>query len=138
MIALDTNILSALMQQRPDPLVVGWLDAQQATSVWLTSITVFEARYGLALMPAGKRREALQDRLERLIHDDLGDRVLPFEARAADCAASLAAARRSRGCAVDVRDTLIAGIVIARGATLATRNVRHFDDLPVPVIDPAA
>ena len=137
MLILDTNIVSALMQQFPDPGVVAWLDAQPAESVWITSITVFEARYGVAALPPGQRRTALQERLEGMVRDDLGNRVLPFESRAAACAADLAADRRARGRPVEMRDTLIAGVAIARGATLVTRNVRHFDDLPVPVIRPS-
>ena len=56
MIILDTNVLSALMQQRPDPQVVEWLDDQPAESIWLNTITLFEARYGLALMDPGERK----------------------------------------------------------------------------------
>ena len=138
MIILDTNVLSALMQQQADAQVVAWLDDQPAESVWLTSITVFEARYGLALLAPGKRRTTLQERFERLIHDDLENRVLMFDANAAAQAAILAAQRKARGRPVDMRDTFIAGIALARRAQLATRNLRHFDDLSVAVVDPWA
>jgi hypothetical protein len=136
MIILDTNVLSALMQQQPDAQVVAWLDEQPAESVWLNSITLFEARYGLALLASGQRRSLLQERFEALLQDDLQNRVLPFDANAALQAAQLAADRKARGCPVDMRDTFIAGIARARRATLATRNVRHFDDLSVPVVNP--
>ncbi len=138
MIILDTNVLSALMQQQADAQVVAWLDDQPAESVWLTSITLFEARYGLALLAPGKRRTTLQERFERLIHDDLENRVLMFDANAAAQAAILAAQRKARGRPVDMRDTFIAGIALARRAQLATRNLRHFDDLSVAVVDPWA
>lgn len=136
MIILDTNVLSALMQQLPDPQVVAWLDQQAAESVWLTSITVFEARYGLALLSAGQRKTLLQQRFEELLQDDLQNRVLQFDTHAATQAAQLAATRKARGNPVDMRDTFIAGIALARRATLATRNTRHFDDLSVPVVNP--
>ena len=136
MIILDTNVLSALMQQQPDAQVVAWLDEQPAESVWLNSITLFEARYGLALLASGQRRSLLQERFEALLQDDLQNRVLPFDANAALQAAQLAADRKARGCPVDMRDTFIAGIALARRATLATRNVRHFDDLSVPIVNP--
>ena len=136
MIILDTNVLSALMQQQPDAQVVAWLDQQPAESVWLNSITLFEARYGLALLASGQRRSLLQERFEALLQDDLQNRVLPFDANAALQAAQLAADRKARGCPVDMRDTFIAGIARARRAALATRNVRHFDDLSVPVVNP--
>lgn len=136
MIILDTNVLSALMQQLPDRQVLAWLDLQPAESVWLTSITVFEARYGLALLSAGQRKTLLQQRFEELLQDDLQNRVLQFDTHAATQAAQLAAERKARGNPVDMRDTFIAGIALARRATLATRNTRHFDDLSVPVLNP--
>ena len=138
MIVLDTNVLSALMQQRPDAKVVTWLDTQPAESVWITSITLFEARYGLALLAASRRKKLLQQRFDEFLHDDLEDRVLLFDADAAAQAAQLAAERKTRGRPVDMRDTFIAGIAVARRATMATRNTRHFDDLPVPVVNPWA
>lgn len=136
MIVLDTNVLSALMREGPDMPVVEWLDAQPAESVWITSLTLFETRFGLKLLPAGKRRKALESSFDALLVEDLEGRVLDFDAAAADAAAGLAASRRRAGRPVDMRDTLIAGIVMARRATLATRNVRHFADLSVPVVNP--
>ena len=138
MIILDTNVLSALMQQQPDQQVVAWLDDQPAESIWLNSVTLFEARYGLALLVSGKRKALLQERFDQLLHDDLQNRVLLFDTIAAAHAAQLAADRRVRGRPVDMRDTFIAGIALARRATLATRNIRHFDDLSVPIVNPWA
>lgn len=138
MIILDTNVLSALMQHKPDPRVVAWLDDQPAESIWLSSITVFEARFGMALLPAGRRKDLMEQRFEALVQDDLQNRVLLFDIHAAAQAAQLAADRKSRGRPVDMRDTFIAGIALARRATVATRNVRHFEDLSVPVVNPWA
>lgn len=136
MIILDTNVLSALMQRRPEPSVVDWLDIQAAEAVFITSITLFEARYGLTVMADGRRKERLQLQLDAIVSEDLDYRIAVFDSRAADRAAELAAERKRLGRPVDIRDTFIAGIALAHGATLATRNTRHFDDLPVPVIDP--
>lgn len=138
MILLDTNVLSALMQHEPDTKVVAWLDHQASESIWISSITLFEARYGLALLATGRRRKLLQERFDQLLKEDLDNRVLSFDVNAAAQAAQLAAERKARGRPVDMRDTFIAGIALARRATLATRNTRHFDDLPVPVVDPWA
>lgn len=135
-IILDTNVLSALMRTAPEAAVVSWLDRQPAESVWITSITVFEARLGLALLPQSRRRRALEAAFAGLLEDDLENRVLDFDTAAANAAASLAAARQRAGRPADMRDTQIAGIALARHATLATRNVRHFADLKVPVVDP--
>jgi predicted nucleic acid-binding protein len=138
MIILDTNVISALMQQQPDAVVVEWLDEQPAESVWITSITLFEARYGIALLTHGQRREVLQVRFDQLVQEDLENRVLMFDANAADYAAEFAAQRKERGYPVDMRDTFIAGIALAKRATLVTRNLQHFDDLSVTVINPWA
>ena len=138
MIILDTNVLSAVMSATPDPKVVAWLDRQPAESIWITTITVFEARLGLALLPTSKRRRALELSFALLLHDDLENRVLDFDSEAAVAAAMLAAKRQKAGRPVDVRDTEIAGIAIARRATLATRNVRHFEDIDIPVVNPWA
>lgn len=136
MIILDTNVLSALMRKLPDSLVVAWLDRQPAESIWITSITLFEARLGLALLPSGRRRQALEVAFSRLLNEDLENRVLDFDTAAATEAASLAAARRKKGRPVDIRDTQIASITLARRAMLATRHVRHFEDLGISIIDP--
>jgi predicted nucleic acid-binding protein len=136
MIILDTNVLSALMQKQPDPQVVGWLDEQPAESIWLSSVTVFEARYGLALLAAGRRKDILEQQFEALLQEDLQNRVLFFDGQAAEYSAQLAADRKQRGRPVAMRDTFIAGIAVARRATIATRNVRHFDDVSVPVVNP--
>jgi predicted nucleic acid-binding protein len=136
LIILDTNVLSELMQKVPYPSVVEWLDQQPAESIWITSITLFEARLGLALLPSGRRRQALELAFEQLLAEDLEERVLDFDRSAAEAAASLAAERQRDGRTVDMRDTQIAGIVIARRATLATRNVKHFADLTAEVVNP--
>jgi toxin FitB len=135
-IVLDTNVLSALMRTTPESSVVSWLDRQPAESVWITSITLFEARLGLALLPKGRRRQALENAFDRLLEQDLENRVLDFDGAAASAAAALAAERQKAGRPVDMRDTQIAGIALARRATIATRNVKHFENLNVPVVDP--
>ena len=124
------------MRTNPEAVVVEWLDRQPADSVWLTSITVFEARFGLALLPKGRRRTGLERAFDRVLTEDFSNRVLALDEMAAVTAAQLAADRRRDGRNVDLRDTLIAGIAQARRATIATRNTRHFEGLDVPVVDP--
>lgn len=138
MIILDTNVLSALMRTAPEAAVVAWLDRQPAESVWITSITLFEARLGLALLPSGRRRQTLEAAFDRLLLEDLENRVLDFDSAAVIKAAPLAAARQKNGRPVDMRDTQIAGIALARRATLATQNIRHFADLKISIVNPWA
>lgn len=138
MIILDTDVLSALMRRRPDPAVVAWLDEQPGESIWTTAITVFEVRFGLALLPPGLRRLRLEEAFARALDEDLGGRVIPFDQEAASEAAARAAERRIAGRPVDFRDVEIAGVVAARRATLATRNTRHFQGLGISLVDPWA
>ena len=136
MIILDTNVLSALMHQTADKQVVAWLDKQPRTSIWTTSVTVLEIHFGLQILPTGKRRSGLIKTFEKVLADELGRRVAPFDTVAAQRAGDLMASRHKKGHPVELRDTMIAGIVLACHATLATRNTRHFDDLSIPIINP--
>lgn len=136
MIVLDTNVLSAAMRRKADPVVVAWLDRQPSESLWITTITVFEVRFGLELLSDGRRRKKLENAFAQALEEDFQRRILSFDFQAAEEAAKLAARRRNAGQPVEFRDTQIAGIVLAYRAALATRNVRHFQDLPVAVIDP--
>jgi toxin FitB len=136
MILLDTAVLSALMHPIPEPLVIAWLDRQSPREIWTGSVNVFEIEFGLNLMPPGKRRSHLESALAGLLADDLRGQVLDFDARAAGEAGKLMAKRKREGRDYKPLDAMIAGIAITRRATIATRNVKHFDDLPVSVVNP--
>ena len=136
MILLDTNVLSALMRSEPDAVVVDWLDAQPSESMWTTSVTVFEIRTGLELLPSSHRRQHLEAAFDRVLNEDLDLRVLAFDVVAADTAGAVVARRQRVGKPVEIRDAQIAGIALARKATVATRNIRHFRNLGVRLVDP--
>jgi toxin FitB len=138
MIILDTNVISALMRQGADPVVVGWLDSQPSESIWMTAVTVFEVHFGLELLARGRRRRQLEDEFARALDEDFEGRILPFEQSAARQAALIAARRRQAGRPIEIRDAQIAGIAAARRAALATRNTRHFADLEIALVDPWA
>jgi predicted nucleic acid-binding protein len=134
MIVLDTNVLSAAMSA--ETKIIGWLDRQSLASVWTTAVTLLEIRFGLQIMPAGRRKVERQSAFDRMLADTLEGRVLPLDDHAALQTALVMAARHRTGKPRELRDAMIAGIALAQRATIATRNVRHFDDLSVPVIDP--
>ena len=136
MIPLDTNVISALMREPPDPVVRDWLDAQDQAAIRTTAITVLEVAYGVLSMPAGARRNALLTRASQLFGVVFAGRIEPFDASAAHRAAELSAKRRAAGVTVEVRDVQIAGIALSRRAAVATRNLRHFADLDPPAISP--
>src|SRR5262245_7386710 len=135
MIILDTNVLSALMRTAPEAKVVAWLDNQPRDSVWITSITALEVRFGLQILPTGKKRTALFQAFDSLL-ETIKHRIAALDTDAAESAADLMARRQRAGRPVELRDTMIAGIALARRAALATRNVTHFADAGISIVDP--
>jgi predicted nucleic acid-binding protein len=136
MVLLDTNVISEIMLPAPDPRVLRWLDRQPPQSIWITTVNLFEIRYGLQSMPAGKRQTALSALLQRWLAEVVQHRIANFDQAAALQAADLAALLKLKGRPRDPRDTMIAGIVLASHATLATRNARHFADIASSVVNP--
>jgi predicted nucleic acid-binding protein len=136
MIILDTNVVSEFMAVRPDDRVMSWLDAQPRASIWTTSITVFEIRFGLETMPQGKRSSAFIAGFESWLSTVVQERIAIYDETAARRAAELAAERQRRGRPGELRDTMIAGVVLANRAKLATRNVKHFADIAGSVVNP--
>jgi predicted nucleic acid-binding protein len=137
-IILDTNVVSAVMRTQPDRNVVAWLDEQPAESVWTTSVTVFEVRTGIELLETGRRRKRLAEAFAALLEEELQGRVQAFDLPAAEVAGDLAANQQRAGRRAEIRDVQIAGIAAVRRATLATRNLRHFEGLGVRLVDPWA
>ena len=136
MIVLDTNVISEIMLPRPERQVLIWLDRQPGSSIWTTSINIFETRSGLQSMPTGRRRTALMDLFERWLVEVVQGRIANFDEVAARRAADVSALWKERGRPVESRDTMIAGIVLASHAKLATRNVKHFEDIASSVVNP--
>lgn len=135
MIILDSDLILALMRNRPEPKVVNWLDRQPHQSLWTTSINVLELRLGWQLLEHGKRRSFLQSAFETIL-EKIDHRIVVFDSVAAQQAADLTAIQRRAGRPGDFRDTMIAGIVLANHATLATRNTAHFQDISTEVVNP--
>jgi toxin FitB len=136
MIILDTNVLSELIRQEPDPAVVRWLDLQPSSSIWTTSITLMEMRSGLLYLPAGKRKIQITKEVEAMLREEIEERYAVFDTDAAEESAKLMAARKLNGRPVELRDTMLAGIVLSRRAILATRNASHFSDLGSSIVNP--
>jgi predicted nucleic acid-binding protein len=135
-IILDTNVVSAIMQDSPDAAVAEWLDGEPRESLWTTSITIYELRFGIEILATGRKRRNLETALDRLLDRSMHEKILPFDQDAAEHAARISAERRASGRPSEIRDVEIAGIVRARKATLATRNVRHFQDVGLKLVNP--
>ncbi len=136
MIIIDTNVLSEVLKVEPDPRVLVWLKGQPLSSLFTTTVTRGEILYGIRLLPDGKRRRGLWDAALAIFHEDFDGRVLSFDADAADAFAEIGAARRAAGKPISQFDAMIGGMARSRGASIATRNVRDFEDCGIDVVDP--
>jgi predicted nucleic acid-binding protein len=136
MILLDTNIVSELMRPAPSQAVMSWLAAQPAASLFISAVTEAELRYGVMLLPEGRKRAELVSAIEAMLAEDFADRILPFDSAAAMAFADISSSRRQAGCPISQFDALIAAIARSRGAELATRNVADFEGSGIEVINP--
>jgi predicted nucleic acid-binding protein len=124
------------MRDFPNAKVLAWLDLQPPASIWITTVTLMESRFGLFRMPARKRRDHRLKELELILAEDIERRFAPFDEAAALSTALLLAERQLKGRPIEYRDAMIAGIAISTKATLATRNVAHFSDLGTNLVNP--
>lgn len=136
MILLDTNVLSELIRPEPDKGVTEWLDSLDPAAVATTAITAAELLYGVARLPAGRRRKQLSEAIRGLIEEDFEGRVEPFDAAAAAHYADLVSDRETAGRPISFADAQIAAICRKRGARLATRNTGDFKDTGIELLNP--
>jgi len=138
MILVDTNVISEPLQPIPDRRVVDWMDAQAIETLFLSAITVAELRFGVAVLPAGKRRDRLAARLEQEVLPLFADLILPFDLAASQSFATLMASARAKGETIGKADGFIAAIAASHGFAVATRDTAPFVAAGLSVIDPWA
>jgi predicted nucleic acid-binding protein len=137
MILLDTNVISELMKAQPDAHVLGWLDRQSRGDIFTSAITQAEIELGIALLPKGRRRDALANAAHAMFTEDFAGAVLPFDERAAGHYATLVAHRTRIGRPITVEDAQIAAIAVNHSLVLATRNLKDFQEITeIKLIDP--
>lgn len=136
MIVLDTNVVSEPLRSRPHSAAVDWLDRQVIETLYLTTITLAELRFGVASLPAGRRRDRLGARIEDEVIGAFTGRILAFDEPASVAYATLRTRVRDQGLALGAADAYIAGIVAAHGFAIATRDRAPFEAAGVAVIDP--
>ena len=136
MIVLDTNVLSEALRPEPEPSVLDWLADQPRASLFTTTVTRGEILYGIRVLPEGKRRKGLWDAANNVFDEDFAGQVLSFDGDAADMYAEIAASRRIAGKPIRQFDAMIAAMARSRGAILATRNVKDFENCGIDVINP--
>lgn len=136
MILVDTNVISETLRQQPDPAVVRWMDAQSIETLYLSAVTVAELRYGIAVLPEGRRRQVLHSGLEQSVLPLFEGRILPFDGATAESYAELMAAARRRGRGVSAADGYIAATAHAAGLMVATRDTSPFEAVGLAVVNP--
>jgi len=138
-IILDTNVISELMKPEPDAGVFAWAARHPASSLFTTSVTEAEIRYGIALLPSGRRKTELAADADRMFRDDFKDRVVAFDSAATPYYGEFLANRRRSGRPGKSLDAQIAAIALVLGAAaIATRNTADFDGCGVALVDPWA
>ena len=138
MIILDTNVVSELMRPNPNPKVTVWVARQELSSIFTTTISEAELRYGVEILPVGKRRDGLIEVAETILRGHFHNRILSFGRTAARAYGVVGAARRAAGLSVTVADCMIAAIAHVYVAAVATRDVDGFDKSGIEVINPWA
>ncbi len=136
MFVIDTNVAAELMRPAPNPTVAAWIAEQDAEAIYLTAVSEAELLYGVAIMPAGKRRNALEAAMREWLDLGFTRRILSFDSAAARAYAEIASGRRRAGRPMGEADCQIAAISRSRGAVLVTRNVRDFERTEVELVDP--
>ena len=136
MIVLDTNVVSEMMRTEPALNVVAWLNSQDASLLFLTAVTVGEVRYGLRVLPQGKRRRLLEEGFERILAEAFPGRILAFDEMAAHRYGEIMGRRKEIGRPLAILDGQIASIAWSNGCSVATRNVQDFIECGVEVINP--
>lgn len=138
MIVVDTNIVAELMKVSPDQSVVSWMNDQESSTLFLTTITIGEIGYGLRVMPQGRRRLQLEQGFERVIAEAFAGRILVFDEEAARQYAEVMGRRQEIGRQLSALGGQIASIARAKGFAVATRNVKDFVECGVEIINPFA
>jgi predicted nucleic acid-binding protein len=136
MFVLDTNVLSAMMAAEPVPEVATWIEGQRDDLLFTASVCQAEILSGLAIMPEGRRRLALETAARSMFRDDFKGRVLPFDTASAVAYAGLFAARKRSGLPAATLDLMIGAIALANRASVVTRDTRGFEGCGVTVINP--
>ena len=136
MILLDTNVISEPIKLTGDARVLAWLDAQLIESLYVSTISLAELRFGIAALPAGKRKDTLHNSLQQRILPLFNGRILPFDEAASETSGVLRARARAQGKAIATADGYIAATAIHHGLMVATRDFAPFEAAGLKVINP--
>ena len=126
---LDTNVLSELMRVKPAASVLDWFAQNTHEAMHTSAVTQAEILTGIALLPAGKRRNALAIAADQMFEQDFAGRCPAFDSAAAKHYALLVAGRTYLGKPISTEDAQSAAISLATGLTVVTRNSKDFENI---------
>ena len=133
---LDTNVISEVVRPRADRRVLQWMETADEERLFLSVLTVWEIRKGIALLTHSKRRTQLETWLEVDLRERFSHRILPVDQDVADRWGLLAATAQRRGKPLPVIDALLAATALQHNLTVVSRNAVDFGDTPVQVLNP--
>lgn len=133
---LDTNVISEMMRPSPDEAVAHWYKRHVGDDFGTTIINYAEIYAGLALLPEGRRKQALLQSADSLFDNEFAGRIHEFDLQAASEMALVNAQRSKAGMPIGFPDACIAAIAKMQGATVATRDVGGFAKTGVAVVNP--
>jgi len=136
MIVLDTNVISEALRPDPDATVMAWLRLFRRRELWTSSVVLAELFSGVDLMPDGRRKQILREKMEQLVLMLFSGQILTFDVAAARAYGPILASRQAMGRPIDEMDALIAATALMHGATLATRNIADFEHCGISLVNP--
>jgi toxin FitB len=136
MILLDTNVISELWKQLPSVAVSQWFSNQPRTSLYLSAIVLGELQFGAQRLPDGKRRNWFTAAIAEMEKTTFHDRILGFDQKCAPFYGRMKAIRERAGRSVLAADAAIAATALTYGLVLSTRNIKDFEGLEIPLINP--
>jgi len=136
MILIDTNIISEMMKSVPSPQIIDWIDSQDSDQLYVAATTIAEIAYGLGVLPDGKRRNSLEREFDQTIKEGFKGRVLSFDETAARMYGIIMSKRKELGLPMSILDGQIAAIANVHHCTLATRNVKDFQECDLELVNP--
>ncbi|MBI9083283.1 MAG: type II toxin-antitoxin system VapC family toxin [Desulfobacterales bacterium] len=133
---LNTCVISELVKPKPVAKVVSWLRQQPENSLFLSSITIGEIQRGISLLPESKKRDTLQNWLDRDLRQRFNQRILNVDFQCARCWGEVQAKAERAGQKMPAMDSLIAAMALVHGMTVVTRNIRDMEASGVTLLAP--
>jgi toxin FitB len=136
MIVLDTNVISELFANTPNPKVIRWLSSHNLTDMYISTPTIMELWSGTLRLPIGKRRLQLEEKITLITEKMYFNRTLILDEDSAKLSGKYVADQFLKGLKPSIADCQIAAIASVNKFTVATRDTKDFEHEGLKVINP--